>query len=185
MVRGHVFIAQSLDGFIARSDHELDWLEKQPVEGEEHGYGEFVEGMDGIVMGSNTFKQVKNFEIWPYEKPVVVLSQSLPPEAIPDRLADKVRLTRARPFRLMQALREEGWKNVYVDGGSVIQSFMRADLIREMTVTTVPILLGHGRRLFGALDRDVDLKLEEVHAFPSGLVTTRYTVLPGETSDAD
>lgn len=183
MPKGHVFIAQSLDGYIARPDHQLDWLEKQNVEGEDHGYAEFVDGMDGIVMGSNSFERVRGYDIWPYDKPVVVLSQSLGPDAIPAALADKVRLSPARPMRLVAALKEEGWKNIYVDGGSVVQSFLRADLIQEVTITTVPILLGHGKRLFGVLDRDVDLKLEEVHAFPSGLVTTRYTVLPPPPED--
>ncbi|CUH82094.1 dihydrofolate reductase family protein [Tropicibacter naphthalenivorans] len=182
MINGHVFIATSLDGFIARADHEIDWLEKQPVEGEDHGYDAFIGRVDGIVMGSNTFRRALDFEEWPYTLPVVVLSQSLTLDDIPADLQDKVRLTRARPFRLMQALEKEGWKNVYVDGGSVVQSFLRADLIREITITTVPILLGHGRRLFGALDRDMDLELEDVNAYPSGLVTCRY-VIPAQQQD--
>ena len=178
MPKGHVFIAQSLDGFIARVDHALDWLNKQQVSGEEHGYDAFIKGMDGLVMGANTFRQVKSFEVWPYEIPVVVMSQSLEADAIPERLADKVRLTRTRPFRLMQVLEEEGWSNVYVDGGALIQRFLRAGLTHEITLTTVPVLLGHGRRLFGALERDVDLSLERAQSFASGLITCRYRILP-------
>ncbi|KUF10307.1 dihydrofolate reductase family protein [Pseudoponticoccus marisrubri] len=176
MITGHVFIATSLDGYIARKDHDLDWLMKQPVAEDDHGYDAFYARMDGIVMGSASFRKVLSFPEWPYDKPVVVLSQTLTPEDIPEALEDSVRLTRTSPSRLMAALAEEGWQRVYVDGGQVIQSFLRAGLIAEMTVTRVPILLGSGRPLFGPLEQDLDLDLVETRAFRSGLVSCTYRV---------
>lgn len=180
MITGHVFVACSLDGFIARSDHALDWLTKQPVGDEDHGYDQFVAGMDGIVMGSASYAKVRSFPEWPYDRPVVVLSQSLTADDIPDTLADHVRISPASPTRLMETLAAEGWQRVYVDGGAVIQSFLRAGLIADMTITHIPILLGAGRRLFGALEEDVDLELMETRVFRSGLLSTRYRVVTGD-----
>jgi dihydrofolate reductase len=179
MITGHVFVACSLDGFIARSDHALDWLSRPGVEEEEHGYEQFIAGMDGIVMGSASFRKVLSFPEWPYDRPVVVLSDSLQPEDIPEALSDQVRLSRAKPLRLMQTLEAEGWRHVYVDGGAVIQSFLRAGLIAEMTVTHVPVLIGSGRRLFGALEEDIAFDLMELRSFRSGLVSARYRRTPG------
>ncbi|MBN7787092.1 dihydrofolate reductase [Ponticoccus gilvus] len=178
MITGHVFVACSLDGFIARSDHGLDWLSHPGTEDEEHGYEDFLAGIDGIVMGSASYRKVRSFPEWPYDKPVVVLSESLRPEDIPEELHDRLRLSRARPVRLMETLEAEGWRNVYVDGGAVIQSFLRAGLISEMTITHVPVLIGSGRRLFGALEEDIPFDLMETRSFRSGLVSTRYRLRP-------
>ena len=76
----------------------------------------------------------------------------------------------------MASLSKQGWKRAYIDGGKIIQSFMREGLIDDMTVTVVPILIGTGKRMFGALNADIDLRLLESMSFPSGLVTSRYEV---------
>ncbi len=176
MTTGHVFIAMSLDGFIARQDDGLDWLMKQDTQGEDHGYDAFIARMDGLVMGSNSFRKVLSFDAWPYDRPVVVLSRTLTDADIPAALKDRVSISRLPPADLMADLAARGWRRAYIDGGAVIQSFLRAGLIAEMTVTLIPILLGRGRPLFGPLDCDLDLTLEEVKSFPSGLVSTRYTI---------
>lgn len=77
----------------------------------------------------------------------------------------------------MASLSEQGWQRAYIDGGKIIQSFMREGLIDDMTVTIVPILIGTGKRMFGALNMDIDLHLLDASSFPSGLVTSRYKVL--------
>lgn len=176
MTTGHVFIATSLDGYIARQDHAIDWLMKQDVAGEDHGYDAFIAGMDGLIMGSHSFRKVLSFDDWPYRKPVIVLSRSLTPTDVPEALRDRVTLANLAPADLMQQLAKQGWERAYVDGGAVIQSFLRAGLISDMTITLIPILLGGGRRLFGPLDSDIDLTLRGVQSFPSGLVTTRYAL---------
>lgn len=176
MTTGHVFIAASLDGFIAKPDHGLDWLMKQNTEGEDHGYDPFMADMDGIVMGSSTFKTVLGLGPWPYEKPVVVMSRALTVRDVPDSLSKKVRVSNRSPVDLMAELGAAGWRNAYIDGGEVIQSFLRRDLIADMTVTLIPILLGAGRRLFGPIEEDIDLILTETRSFPSGLVQMRYSI---------
>ncbi|MGP6088992.1 dihydrofolate reductase family protein [Antarctobacter jejuensis] len=176
MITGHVFIAMSLDGYIAREDGGLDWLMKQDTAGEDHGYNAFIARMDGLVMGSNTFRTVLNFDAWPYDLPVVVASQTMTEDDIPAALRDRVSLSRAEPANLMTDLAARGWQRAYIDGGALIQSFLRAGLIADMTVTLIPILLGAGRPLFGPLVTDLDLSLEEVRSFPSGLISTRYAI---------
>lgn len=176
MPTGHSFMATSLDGFVARPDHRLDWLTKQPTAPEDHGYDAFVAGMDGIVMGSGSFRTVLGFAEWPYAKPVVVLSHSLTPADIPPHLTDRVRLSTLSPAALMAELATQGWTRVYVDGGSLIHSFLRAGLVQDMTLTVIPILIGQGLRMFGPLTQDIDLTLDRATPFPSGLVQLRYFV---------
>ncbi len=168
----------SLDGFIARSDHSLDWLDKQHLGGEDHGYDAFFASVDGLVMGRSTFETVLGFVgHWPYSKPVVVMSRSLSQEDIPEALRDRVRLTHLAPRALMDSLYDEGWSRAYVDGGQVVQSFLRARLIDEMTITVIPILIGEGRPLFGPLEADIDLELLGSTPFASGLVQHSYKLV--------
>lgn len=176
MTTGHIYIAASLDGFIAREDGDLDWLMKQPTEGENFGYDEFMESVDGIVMGRGTYEKVLTFGEWPYAKPVVVLSKSLTKEDLRADLEGRVRIWGASPVQAMKDMAEDGWKRVYVDGGKIIQSFLRDGLIEDMIVTRVPILLGRGIPLFGPLDRDIDLQHKETRAFASGMTRSLYEV---------
>ncbi|TGD44581.1 dihydrofolate reductase [Pseudotabrizicola sediminis] len=176
MATGHVFMAMSLDGFVAREDFGLDWLMKQKTEGEDHGNDAFMASVDGIVMGSGSFRTVLTFDAWPYEKPVIVLSSTMTSDDVPENLRGKVTLSALAPRDLMHALSNQGWRRVYIDGGKIIQSFMREGLIADMTVTVVPILIGQGKRMFGPLDADIDLHLIKSKSFASGLITSRYVV---------
>jgi dihydrofolate reductase len=177
MTTGHVFIAASLDGYIARKDGRLDWLMKQRTEGEDHGYDAHMASVDGLVMGRGTFETVLTFGEWPYHKPVIVMSGTLNEADIPAAIRTRVRLSKRTPEALMQELHSEGWTRAYVDGGKVVQSFLQAGLISDITLTHVPILIGEGLPLFGYLDRDVDLTHVETCTYPSGLVGSRYRVL--------
>jgi len=71
----------------------------------------------------------------------------------------------------------EGWKHAYVDGGLLIQSFIQEKLIDDLVITTVPVLIGRGRPLFGPLTADVSLTLLDSKHFPSGLVQSRYRIM--------
>ncbi len=177
MITGHVFIAASLDGYVARRDGGLDWLMKQNTEGEDHGYDAFMASVDGLVMGRGSFETVLSFDEWPYEKPVVVMSQRLTDDDVPDALKARVRLSDLSPADLMRQLEGEGWERVYVDGGKVVQSFLRAGLIADILLTRIPILIGDGRPLFGGLEGDIDLEHIGTRAYPSGLVRSEYRVL--------
>ncbi|HEX4923635.1 MAG TPA: dihydrofolate reductase family protein [Bdellovibrionales bacterium] len=177
MITGHVFIATSLDGFIARKNGDIEWLLTRDAPNEDHGYNDFIKDIDGIVMGRGTFEAVLKFESWPYTRPVVVLSKSLDAKALPAWLQDKVRVMSEPPKDVLRRLAQEGWRKVYVDGGQVVQSFLREKLIADLVITSVPVLLGEGRPLFGPLARDISLKHVETKAFPSGLVQSKYRVL--------
>lgn len=172
-----VFIATSLDGFIARTDGAIDWLLSLDAEGEDHGYERFIQGIDAIVMGRGTFETVREFEPWPYKHPVLVLSSTLTGAPLPERLTDNVRVVTLSPESALSLLHAEGCRRVYVDGGKVIQSFLRKGLISELVITVIPVLLGSGRPLFGPLEKDLALAHEETISFASGLVQSRYRVL--------
>jgi dihydrofolate reductase len=176
-MRISVYIATSLDGFIARENGALDWLPGANTEsgGEDYGYGEFMAAVDTLVMGRNTFESVMRFAEWPYgQKPVVVLSHR--PVAIPGNLAATVETLSCSPAELVERLAARGAKHVYVDGGKTIQGFLRGGLIDEIIITRVPVLLGAGLPLFGPLERDLRLLHLATRAYPNGLVQSRYAV---------
>jgi len=174
MTTGHIFIAQSLDGYIARPDHSLDWLMKQTTEGEDHGYDDFIATVDGIVMGRGSFLNALTFDTWPYDIPVIVLSKTLRDKDVPAALTDKVILSQLPPRDLMGMLADLGWQRAYIDGGKVVQSFLREGLINDIILTQIPILIGRGIRLFGDLNQDIDMKHLGTKSFASGLVTSFY-----------
>jgi dihydrofolate reductase len=173
---GHVFIAASLDGFIARPNGDIDWLEGWPDVGRDYGYGEFIAPIDGLVMGRGSYEKVLTFPSWPYAKPVVVLSRTLRQDDVRSDLAGKVRISRSEPGQVVAELGREGWKRVYVDGGRVIQAFLRDGLIEDLIVTRIPILLGAGLPLFGLLQQDVRLRHVRTTAYESGFVQSHYVV---------
>lgn len=178
MPTGHVFIATSLDGYIARPDGDIDWLLQRDDPNEEHGYDAFIADKDAIVMGRGSYDKVATFDPWPYDRPVLVLSKRLAGTPVPDALRGKVRFADLAPLDAMRELARDGVRRVYVDGGQVVQAFLRAGLIADMVVTTVPVLIGAGRPLFGALPADRDLALVASRSFPSGLVQSTYRLLP-------
>ncbi|MBL4807248.1 MAG: dihydrofolate reductase [Rhodobacteraceae bacterium] len=177
MVKGIIYIAASLDGFVARENGDLDWLMKQDTAGEDFGYDALMASVDGLVMGRGSYKTVAGFDEWPYQKPVIVLSKSLTQHDIPARLRDKVMLSRETPSDLMQRLDTEGWKAAYIDGGLVVQSFLRDGLIDEITLTHIPILLGSGKPLFGPLNAEIDLVHVSTTSYKSGLVHSHYRLI--------
>jgi dihydrofolate reductase len=170
-----VFIATSLDGFIARPDGDIEWLHEveQIGGGDDAGYRAFFGSIDALVMGRGSFEKVLEFDGWPYEsKPVIVLSKSL--TEVPDTLRDRVRINTSAPQELIEQLSQEGYARIYLDGGKVIQSFLRAGLVDDMTVTTIPILIGKGIPLFGDLEKDIKLRLLESKSWPNGFVQSTY-----------
>jgi dihydrofolate reductase len=173
-----VFIATSLDGFIARADGRIDWLEeahRSAPAGEDFGYQEFFDGVDVVILGRKTFETVRGFPEWPYgEKCVVVLSQTL--HQLPADCPPSVQLTDQSPAEIVKSLEHESFQRAYVDGGATIQSFLAAGLISDLTITTIPILLGSGQPLFGPLPEDLPLLHESIRAFSNGFVQSKYRV---------
>lgn len=178
MITAHVFIATSLDGFIARQDGGIDWLLQRDTSAEDHGFDTFIADKDMILMGRGTYEKVLAFDSWPYDLPVLVLSKQLANEPVPLALEGKVRFSNLTPKYALEQLAAQNVHRVYVDGGQLIQSFLREGLVSEMVITKVPVLIGSGRPLFGSLQQDIDLKLLSSRSFPSGLVQSHYQVLP-------
>eukprot|EP00658_Telonema_sp_P-2_P014251 TRINITY_DN15413_c0_g1_i2.p1 TRINITY_DN15413_c0_g1~~TRINITY_DN15413_c0_g1_i2.p1 ORF type:complete len:186 (-),score=45.66 TRINITY_DN15413_c0_g1_i2:423-980(-) len=168
-----VYIATSLDGYIARENHDLDWL-PQPDGADDFGYGDFMASVQAIIMGRRTMEAVVGFDCdWPYDKPVTVMSSSL--EHIPDKLEGKQVTVRSGGLsELLQEMRQQsGVTRVYVDGGTLIRSLLEQDLVDEMVLTTVPVLIGGGVRLFGNLERDLVWEHMQVEC-AGGMVKNRY-----------
>jgi dihydrofolate reductase len=176
MITAHVFVAVSLDGFIARHDGDIAWLLARDDPTEDHGYTAFIADKDTIVMGRGSYEKALTFDPWPYDRPVVVLSRQLADATVPQQLKGKVRFSAAAPRDVMSELAAQNVHRVYVDGGQVVQSFLRDGLIADMVITTIPVLIGSGRPLFGALCQDIDLELVSSRSFPSGLVQSSYRV---------
>lgn len=171
-MKASVFVGTSLDGFIARTNGELDFL--PPGGGESHGYDEFMATVDALVIGRNTFDTVLAFDSWPYgNKPVFVLSTRtlppVPPGAVVEHLS-------GAPTEIVSLLAIRGIQHIYVDGGITIQRFLRAGLIQRLIVTRVPVLIGTGIPLFGPLQADITLKHVRTQQYPSGLVQSEYAV---------
>ena len=176
---GAVFIATSLDGYIARRDGDIDWLVGRAEELGESGYDAFIAGIDCLVIGRGTYETALGFDSWPYEgRRVLVLSSRVDQGADP-----RVEVVRDLPAAV-DALVAAGVRRVYVDGGRVIQSFLAAGLIHELTITTAPVLLGEGLPLFGALDRDVPLEHRSTTVLGAGFVQSVYAVLPAAPAGA-
>jgi len=167
-----VFIAASLDGFIARKDGSIDWLSEFESADVFTSYDEFIKRIDAIVIGRGTFETVLAFRSWPYKKPVFVLSKTI--HDVPDNLREKAEVVAMKPGELLDYLSSKGHSNLYIDGGKVIQSFLTEDLIDEMTITKVPVLIGGGIPLFDVLDRDLQFQHMETKVYSNGLVRSRY-----------
>ena len=170
-----VFCGVSLDGFIARPDGALDFLEGDgTAEMGDHGYDAFMASIDAIVMGRNTYEVVKGFGQWPYTKKVIVLSSTDPDLAEIRSSGADVEHLNASPEEVVAQLALRGIHQLYIDGGATVQRFLRAGLIDRLIVTHVPVLVGQGIRLFGALEHDVRLKLVASRSFPGGMVQSEY-----------
>ena len=167
-----VFVGTSLDGFLARLDGSFDFLSHG---GEvEHGYEAFFASVDALVIGRGTFETVLAFDTWPYgDKRVVVLS-SRPLDL--SNVKGPVEQMSGDPREIVAKLDAQGVKHAYIDGGVTIQRFLRAGLIQRLVISRVPILIGSGRPLFGALDADVKLRHVATRSYPTGLVQSEYAV---------
>jgi dihydrofolate reductase len=179
IVKCSVFIAASVDGFIAGPQGELDWLvrpEFAPEEIKGLSYADFIVTVDALVMGRNSFEKVLTFESWPYENtPVIVLTHRM--LELPEALQGKVKGLSGSPEEIIVQLGAEGRRHLYIDGGKTIQQFLGAGLIDELTITRIPILLGAGIPLFDGSYPLQSLRLISSVASENGVVQDRYQVV--------
>jgi dihydrofolate reductase len=166
-----VFCGVSLDGFLARTDDTFDFL--KAGEAIPHGFPEFLNSVDVVVMGRRTFEVVRDLDHLPLygNKPFVVLSTRPL-----DFSSVKVRAEQmsGSPLDVAAHLNSRGFKHAYVDGGITIQKFLAAGLIRRLVITRVPVLIGSGIPLFGPLPHDINLRHIATRSYDGGLVQSEY-----------
>lgn len=165
-----IYIAISLDGFIARTDGAIDWLAIVEREGEDYGWQAFFDSVDTLVMGRKTWETALSFPSWPYtNKRCVILSKDT---------------ARAAPHGeeffagdlavLLDRLAAEGARRVYFDGGTIVGQALRDNVVDDVTLSLIPVLLGTGTPLAPGLTSDRRLHLTGHQVFASGLVQLRY-----------
>lgn len=169
-----VYIATSLDGYIADKNGEIDWLNMVPLTEEaQAAFTDFMDTIDALVMGRNTFEMLTSFGgEWPYNKKVFVVSNSM--NSIPYGYEDKAELIKGSPTEIVSKLNQKGYKDLYIDGGKTIQNFLKEDLIDEMIIATIPILLGGGKPLFGALANPQKFKLINTKVLSDLMVQSHF-----------
>ena len=164
-----VFIASSLDGYIATTDDSLDWLDAAAAHGEDYGFDDFIGSVDALAMGRGTYNYITHIDPLPFEdRPVYVFTHRPPP------VRPGVTFWQPTPREALAHWTAQGHRRVYVDGGNLIASFLAEDLIDDLLITTAPVLLGSGRPLFPPIARTTELELVDVTVFPSGMVNRKY-----------
>jgi dihydrofolate reductase len=169
-----VYIATSTDGFIATKDGGIDWLMEVPnPDNSDYGFAEFIDSIDALVMGRKTYEKVLSFDCeWPYSKKVFVLSNSL--KNIDPSVEGKADVIKGALKNVIKKLNDNGYKNLYIDGGATIQSFLKENLIDEMIITSVPATLGEGIPLFKNKDHESKFKLDSTKTYENGMVKNHY-----------
>lgn len=168
-----VFIATSLDGFIAGADDDLSWL-PPPGAGAEDTFTPFIAEIGAILMGRRTYDVARGFPgPWPYAVPVLVATS----RALVDPPPDVQAITGPISELVERARQVAGSKDVYVDGGALIRAALDADLVDRATVTVVPVVLGAGVPLFAGATRRHPLELEGARPIGAGMVQLTYRTL--------
>ncbi|CRM61472.1 dihydrofolate reductase family protein [Pseudomonas sp. 24 R 17] len=177
-IKCSVFIAASVDGFIARPDGDIEWLHRPEYElAALNGltYESYIATVDALVMGRKTLEKVQSFAEWPYEgMPVIALSHQA--VEIPTYLQGKVEVMSLDPIALVAQLAERGMKHLYIDGGQTIQAFLDSGLINELIITRIPVLLGQGIPFFSQVGNEHDLRHIGTYVSENGFVQSRYEV---------
>ena len=168
-----VFCGVSVDGFLARPNHSLDFLDAGGQE--PHGFEEFYRSVDVVVIGRKTFDVVLTFGEWPYGKKLVVVLSRRPLD-FSSLKSGVVEAMAGEPGEIVTSLRARSFQHAYIDGGITIQRFLAAGLIDRMVITRVPVLIGQGIPLFGPLLRDISLRHVATCSFKGGLVQSEYEI---------
>jgi len=179
MGNNRVFIATSLDGYIAGENGDISWLHSIPnPDNIDMGYADFMAQVDALVMGRNTFETVCGFDIdWPYNKPVFVLSNKL--SEIPLKYEGKAFLVNGSLNEVLAKIHKKGYKELYIDGGTTIRNFLKEDLIDEIIITTIPIMLGNGVPLFSSLNRQLQFECRESKIYLKKIVQNSFKRVRG------
>lgn len=167
-----IYIACSIDGYIARKDGNIDWLQYGHTGDEDYGFKAFIAGVDAVVMGRNTYEVVSGFEEWPYQgKRVIVLSRTL------KEVREEAELYSGQLEDLPAKLHDEHVKQIWIDGGITVSRFLEAGLVDEITISIIAKILGSGIPLFNTMHRETQCRLISSKSYPSGLVQVKYEVI--------
>ena len=166
-----VYIATSLDGYIARPDDDLDWLSQVEMPGEDYGYARFIEQVDTVILGRRTYEKVLSMGVaFPHQdKKVYVLTRT------PRAPEGNIQFYNGELPQLIAGIREKEGKHIFCDGGAeVVNLLMQAGLVDEWIISYIPVFLGNGIRLFQDGRPETSLRLISCRSFPSGLVQVHY-----------
>lgn len=172
-----VFIATSLDGYIAKKNGDIDWLVKfNPPTGADEdkdcGFSKFFSGIDVLIMGRNTYEVVSRFDAWPYQgKRVVVLSSTL------TSVCEQAELFTGDITHLVEKLHADGIKHIYVDGGVTVSQFLNAGLVDQLIISLIPVVLGSGIPLFSEINNDKWCRLISSKPYSNGLMQLQYEIV--------
>lgn len=172
-----VFIATSIDGYIAKKNNDIDWLTKfspptDESEDKDCGFSKFFSSVDVLVMGRNSYEVVSHFNSWPYEgKRVIVLSSTL------TSICKQAELFKGDITQLIKELHSDGIKHIYVDGGATISQFLNMGLVDQLIISIIPVVLGSGIPLFSKINNDKWCRLISSQAFSNGLVQLKYEAI--------
>ena len=180
-----VFIATSVDGFIAKEDGGVDWLhtagkpEIDMGDQADMGMNDYMSTVDCMIMGRKCMDMISSMNLtpeqWPYGTiKIIALSNTI--KEAPDNMKGKVEMYSGNLQTLISNLENEGFKHAYIDGGTTIQAFINLKLINEITITKAPILLGKGKSLFGEIYKDIKLEEGKTIAFPNDFIQIKYKV---------
>ncbi|PMB50443.1 deaminase [Fischerella thermalis CCMEE 5201] len=161
-----LYVATSIDGYIARLDGSVDWLPAP----EENSYARFYDSIDALVMGSTTYEQILSFGDWPYPDKVsyVLTSRNL------STTRTDVFFVKGGIEEVLEDVNHKGYKRVWlVGGGKVASSFMNRGLVDEYIIVLIPTILGSGISLYQSV-QELKLDLIELTSYPSGLVELLY-----------
>ena len=166
-----IYIAASIDGYIARKDNSLDWMDRVGGYDEDYGFKKFLDSIDSLIIGRKTY-EVATTVSDPYPgKKVVVLSNSL------GSVRDGMELYQGDLAQLVTRLHRQGSRHIWIDGGVTISQFLASQMVDEMTLSIIPILLGDGLPLFNVIGKEIPCCLISSRGYESGLVQIHYEIV--------
>lgn len=167
-----LYIAASIDGYIARIDGDLDWLMEYPINPEtNYGYDNFYESVDTVIMGGQTYRDILNMDfVWPYkDKTTYVITSNLM------EIKENIYYITENVIKKISNLRNEKGKDIWlVGGGKLITMLLNQNMVDEMTITTIPVILGNGIPLFPDSPRESKWKLKGCMNYKNGVVQVTY-----------
>ena len=168
-----LFIATSLDGYIAKPNDDLSFLKLVEKEGEDYGYADFTANIDTIILGRKTYdyvlKEIGSSHYDNGQREVYVITRTARPSV------GRTIFYTGNLTELVEQLKSESGKNIYCDGGAeIVNEFLKNDLIDEFVISIIPILVGNGTKLFQDNRPEQQLEFVRAKSFDTGLTQLHY-----------